>query len=184
MLPLVAPETRMSDALLTMTAKRFGCVGIVDGDGLLLGIVTDGDLRRHMSTALLDRSAAEVMTANYIGNPDTITAGQTLLIPKAPADEQSEQPQIKRIGPERNGYLYYTVQTGDTLSQLATDFDSTLLALLDYNSLPNAETVYRGLELRIPFGSPPLPVQLPPTPSSGTTSSCPHPRSSGAGGGS
>ena len=115
------------------------------------------------------RSLAEVMTANYIGNPDTITVGQTLLIPKPPADQPSEQRQIKRIGPERNGYLYYTVQQGDTLSQVAKDFDSTLLALLDYNSLPNVETVYRGLELRIPFGSPPLPVQLPPTPTSGSS---------------
>ena len=52
-LPLVAPNDAMSDALLVMTAKRFGCVGIVDDDGAFLGIITDGDLRRHMDTKLL-----------------------------------------------------------------------------------------------------------------------------------
>jgi arabinose-5-phosphate isomerase len=45
-----------------MTAKRFGCVGVVDEDGRLAGIVTDGDLRRHMSPDLLDRRAADLMT--------------------------------------------------------------------------------------------------------------------------
>ena len=38
----------MSDALVTMTQKAFGCLGIVDAKGKLIGIVTDGDLRRHM----------------------------------------------------------------------------------------------------------------------------------------
>ena len=61
-LPLVAPNVAMSDALLVMTAKRFGCVGIVDDDGAFLGIITDGDLRRHMDTKLLALSAQEVMT--------------------------------------------------------------------------------------------------------------------------
>ncbi|MEJ0010711.1 MAG: CBS domain-containing protein [Alphaproteobacteria bacterium] len=50
-LPLVAPEEKMEHVLLTMTAKRFGCAGVVDGDGKLLGIITDGDLRRHMKEA-------------------------------------------------------------------------------------------------------------------------------------
>ena len=45
-LPLVTAEMAMSDVILTMTAKRFGCAGIVDGDGRLLGVITDGDLRR------------------------------------------------------------------------------------------------------------------------------------------
>lgn len=48
-IPLATPETPMSEALLTMSAKGFGCVGVVDADGKLIGIITDGDLRRHMN---------------------------------------------------------------------------------------------------------------------------------------
>lgn len=61
-LPVIGPDAPMSEALLTMTAKRFGCVGIVGPEGTLLGIVTDGDLRRHMSPGLLDMKAGSIMT--------------------------------------------------------------------------------------------------------------------------
>ncbi|MDP6405734.1 MAG: KpsF/GutQ family sugar-phosphate isomerase [Alphaproteobacteria bacterium] len=61
-IPLATPETRMADAILIMSQKSFGCVGIVAADGSLVGIVTDGDLRRHMADDLLGRSAAEIMT--------------------------------------------------------------------------------------------------------------------------
>jgi arabinose-5-phosphate isomerase len=61
-LPLIGAEASMADALQVMTAKGFGCIAIVDGDGVLEGIVTDGDLRRHMSPDLLTRRAGEVMT--------------------------------------------------------------------------------------------------------------------------
>jgi arabinose-5-phosphate isomerase len=61
-IPLAVTGTPMSEAITEMTAKSFGCVGIVDTDGLLVGIITDGDLRRHMSAALLDRRVEEVMT--------------------------------------------------------------------------------------------------------------------------
>jgi len=70
-LPLTGPDTAMSDVILTMTHKRFGCVGVVDAGGHLAGIVTDGDLRRHMSKNLLDSTAGEVMT----GSPKTIRLG-------------------------------------------------------------------------------------------------------------
>src|SRR6202042_1440125 len=64
-MPLKPLGTRMSDALLEMSSKGFGCVGIVDPAGKIVGIVTDGDLRRHMlrpdlMTALVD----DVMTKN------------------------------------------------------------------------------------------------------------------------
>jgi arabinose-5-phosphate isomerase len=59
--PLVPLHTRMSEAILMMTAKSFGCVGACDGEGRLVGIVTDGDLRRHMDDALLSRAVQEVM---------------------------------------------------------------------------------------------------------------------------
>lgn len=61
-LPLVNIEARMSDVLIEMSAKSFGCVGVADEKGLLLGIVTDGDLRRHMSDDLLARRAGDIMT--------------------------------------------------------------------------------------------------------------------------
>jgi arabinose-5-phosphate isomerase len=60
--PLAPLGTRMSDALLEMTAKGFGCVGIVEPNGKLVGIITDGDLRRHMRPDLLDVTVDAVMT--------------------------------------------------------------------------------------------------------------------------
>jgi arabinose-5-phosphate isomerase len=60
--PLVGETTPMSDTLLMISQKGFGVVGVLDRDGFLAGIVTDGDLRRHMD-GLLDRSAGQVMTA-------------------------------------------------------------------------------------------------------------------------
>jgi arabinose-5-phosphate isomerase len=66
-LPLVAPETPMRDVLMIMTSAKFGIAGyagVVDKKGSLVGIVTDGDLRRHMEQGLLDKRAADVMTAN------------------------------------------------------------------------------------------------------------------------
>jgi arabinose-5-phosphate isomerase len=60
-LPLVARGTAMSDALLTMSEKGFGVVGVVTTEGALAGIITDGDLRRHMD-GLLERSVDDVMT--------------------------------------------------------------------------------------------------------------------------
>ena len=62
-LPLAAPDLAMSEALIVMTEKRFGCLGIVDAAGRLIGIVTDGDLRRHMADDLLRLPASAVMTA-------------------------------------------------------------------------------------------------------------------------
>ena len=61
--PLVPSDTPMSDTLLTISQKSFGVVGVTDAEHRLIGIVTDGDLRRHMAR-LLDHTAGEVMTAN------------------------------------------------------------------------------------------------------------------------
>jgi arabinose-5-phosphate isomerase len=73
--PLVRLGTGMRDAVLTMTAKTFGCVGIVDLDGSLVGIITDGDLRRHMSPKLLDRKVEEIMTRQPITvRPDQLVS--------------------------------------------------------------------------------------------------------------
>ncbi len=60
--PLIGTDDVMSHALLIMTAKTFGCVGVVDDGGDLVGIVTDGDLRRHMGPDLLRERVGDVMT--------------------------------------------------------------------------------------------------------------------------
>ena len=62
-IPLATVGTRMSEAIAEMTAKTFGCIAITDRRGLLVGIITDGDLRRHMSSNLLDLNVEQVMTS-------------------------------------------------------------------------------------------------------------------------
>jgi arabinose-5-phosphate isomerase len=62
--PLVGPDTSLRAAILEMTSKRFGCTGVVDAEGRLLGIVTDGDLRRHIEN--IDRPVADLMTRNPV----------------------------------------------------------------------------------------------------------------------
>ena len=64
--PCVTQGASMSDTIVEMTGKRFGCVAVVDGSGVLVGIVTDGDLRRHMGPGLMERRVDEVMTRGPI----------------------------------------------------------------------------------------------------------------------
>lgn len=74
-MPLVATGTAMSDALAVMTAKRLGCVGIVDADGRLAGMITDGDIRRNLSGTLPMRRVDEIMTTRpKTVRPDTLLA--------------------------------------------------------------------------------------------------------------
>lgn len=61
-LPLAGPGELMSSAVLTMTAKSFGCLGIVDGKGRLIGVITDGDLRRHIDADMRKAKTADIMT--------------------------------------------------------------------------------------------------------------------------
>jgi arabinose-5-phosphate isomerase len=61
-IPLVALGTPMADAVVEMSSKGFGCVGITDAKGNLAGIITDGDLRRHMRPDLLEARVQDVMT--------------------------------------------------------------------------------------------------------------------------
>jgi arabinose-5-phosphate isomerase len=86
-LPLVGLETRMSEVMLEMTAKRLGCVGVVNGRGALAGVITDGDLRRHMTPDLLEHAAVEVMTPA----PKTIRP-QALAAEAVAMMNQSERP--------------------------------------------------------------------------------------------
>jgi arabinose-5-phosphate isomerase len=71
-IPLAAIGTPMSDAVVEMSSKGFGCIGITDSGGTLVGIVTDGDLRRHMRPNLLQARVEEVMTRS----PKTVSGDQ------------------------------------------------------------------------------------------------------------
>lgn len=74
-MPLVSDSADMQKAVLEMTSKMLGCVGIVDKDNHLLGIITDGDLRRFMSGNILQMKATEVMTHNpKTTKPDVLVA--------------------------------------------------------------------------------------------------------------
>lgn len=73
-LPLVDPDTSMPETLLVMSAKGFGIAAIVDQNGTLNGIVTDGDLRRNMDH-LMERTAGQIATHNPITvTPQTLAA--------------------------------------------------------------------------------------------------------------
>ncbi len=73
-LPLTAPSVPMAEAILTMTQKRFGIVGVCDAAGALQGVITDGDLRRHID-GLLTHTAGEVMTRGpKVVAPDMLAA--------------------------------------------------------------------------------------------------------------
>lgn len=63
-LPLVKAEASVADAIIEMSSKGFGCTGVIDDAGDLVGVITDGDLRRHMADGILHRMAGGVMTTS------------------------------------------------------------------------------------------------------------------------
>ena len=84
-LPLVSAETTMQDALLVMTEKRWGVVGVTDTAGKLAGAITDGDLRRHID-GLLTHAAGEVMTPGPKKTvPPAMLASEALALMSDPA---------------------------------------------------------------------------------------------------
>jgi arabinose-5-phosphate isomerase len=62
--PVVALGTSVPDAVMTLSQKRFGCVGVVDENGVLVGIVTDGDIARRLGKNLVEMTVEEIMTKN------------------------------------------------------------------------------------------------------------------------
>jgi arabinose-5-phosphate isomerase len=63
-IPLVGKDALMSDVIFTMTEKRLGCAGVLDNKRNIVGIITDGDLRRNLNARLLNQAASEIMTKN------------------------------------------------------------------------------------------------------------------------
>jgi arabinose-5-phosphate isomerase len=82
-LPLVAPDDSMSEAIVVMSNKRFGCVGVCNADGRLVGIITDGDLRRHIGD-LLTHTAGAVMTRGPTVVSPGMLAGEALALMSDP----------------------------------------------------------------------------------------------------
>lgn len=74
-LPIVHPNTLMSEVLIVMSSKNFGCACVIDDKGLLVGVITDGDLRRHMKDGFLNFKASSVMT----NSPKTIEPSDLLV---------------------------------------------------------------------------------------------------------
>ena len=54
----------MSKAILTITKKSFGCIGVINKKKQLIGVITDGDLRRKLNSKFFEKKAREIMTAN------------------------------------------------------------------------------------------------------------------------
>lgn len=74
-LPLIAEGTPMADAIVTMTSKGLGCVIVTGKDGKLKGIITDGDLRRHMAPELISKRVDDIMTKGpQTVQPDSLIA--------------------------------------------------------------------------------------------------------------
>ena len=79
-MPLAPELASMGDALIVMSEKGFGCIGVTDGDGKLSGIVTDGDLRRKMGPDLIEQSVKSVMTASPVTTRPNALASDALRI--------------------------------------------------------------------------------------------------------
>lgn len=82
-IPLVKENSLMSEVLLEMTSKHIGCTGVTNNAGVLVGIITDGDLRRHIKNDFLQQRASEIMTKNPLEiSPETIALETVVLMNK------------------------------------------------------------------------------------------------------
>jgi arabinose-5-phosphate isomerase len=117
--PLVSEGTSMKDVLIAMTAAGqgfAGVVGIVDGKGSLAGVITDGDLRRHMERGLLDRVARDVMSRNPKTVPPSMLAAEALSImnDKGIARLFVVEPGDKKKRPQGIVFMYDCLRAGLT----------------------------------------------------------------------
>ena len=82
-LPIAEKDEKMSEALIEMTKKSFGCLGVVDSKNKIIGIITDGDLRRKMNSKFFEKKASEIMTKNpTIANKEMIVGEAISLMNK------------------------------------------------------------------------------------------------------
>lgn len=74
-LPVASQDVSVADAVKIISSKAFGCIALVDASGVLTGIITDGDIRRHLSDNLMSKKAADIMTKNpKVATLDTLVA--------------------------------------------------------------------------------------------------------------
>ena len=79
-LPLAKENDKMSKTLITMTKKSFGCIGVIDSKKKLVGIITDGDLRRSMNNNLFNLKASDLMTKRPSTGDKDMLVGEALNI--------------------------------------------------------------------------------------------------------
>ena len=79
-LPLVSENDNMQHVLVEITSKSFGCAGVTNASGELTGVITDGDLRRHMGDDILQKTAAEVMTKAPVATAPQLLATEALAV--------------------------------------------------------------------------------------------------------
>ncbi len=82
-LPVICESTKMSEALIQMSSFGFGVLGLTDDQGALSGVLTDGDLRRHMGNDFLNKKAGDVMTPDPITITDSTVMSEALAIMEA-----------------------------------------------------------------------------------------------------
>jgi arabinose-5-phosphate isomerase len=107
-IPLVGLRTPMTEALLTISEKGFGVVGVLDDEGQLSGVITDGDLRRHM-VGLLEHTAGEVMTI------DPRTVGPDILAEEAVAQMTGRITCLFVVDPAGSGHVAGILHIHDCL---------------------------------------------------------------------
>ena len=108
-MPRVSSNATIKDAVVEMSSKRGGCVGVLEeGTDKLLGMITDGDLRRHLSPDLLDKSVAEIMTKNPQTISGKIMAAEALAI--------MNQKSITSLFVEDNGVVSGIIHVKDFLA--------------------------------------------------------------------
>ena len=79
-LPLAKEKDKMTKTLITMTKKSFGCIGVINNSKKLVGIITDGDLRKNMNSKLFNLTASELMTKNPATGDANMLVGEALNI--------------------------------------------------------------------------------------------------------
>jgi LysM repeat protein len=182
-LPLIALQNGVNEEALRQINGLIGTPGLVSGQTLTLPATgSDFHVQRSVQEHVVEAddslskiarslgvSLPDLLKVNHISDPNTIQAGDRLVVPGQQVDTEGDPRERPQVGPAQSGFFYYTVRPGDTLSEIARDFDTPMLAILEYNNLPNEETVYAGLELRLPYGPPPLPQDGPPVPISNSS---------------
>ena len=79
-LPIIKKNQKMSNALILMTKKSFGCLGVINEKNKIIGIITDGDLRRNMNSDFFNKAAYEIMTKNPLTAEKEMLVGEALNI--------------------------------------------------------------------------------------------------------